>query len=81
MPVIWEKYRHYKNYADGKHDYEVLYVALHTETWEKLVIYRPAHATIDHTPSDIFARPLSMREDEVVYNGNAVKRFTLIEVK
>lgn len=78
MPQAWEIYRHYKTYPDGTHDYEVIYIALHTETGENLVIYRPAHDTIDHTIYDVFARPLSMRNEDVEYNGKIVKRFIKI---
>ena len=51
-------YYHYKD--KGKH-YEVLGVALNTETEEELVIYRPLYET-DH---ELFARPVSMFLEEV----------------
>ena len=59
-------YRHYKGGL-----YEVLGNAVHTETGEKLVIYRPVGVI-----SKMWARPESMWNDYIV--SEDVKRFTKV---
>ena len=56
---------YYKHYKGGT--YEVLHSAVHTETGERLVIYRP----VPSDSPDVWARPESMWDD--VINGK--KRF------
>ena len=51
--------------------YEVLGVALHTETNEQLVIYRPLY---DST-FELFARPYDMFVEEIQLGGEAKPRF------
>jgi len=61
-------YKHYKgNY------YIVDYIAFHTETEEVMVIY---HNYMDNKGS-VWARPLSMWNEEVEYEGRKVTRFEL----
>ncbi|HEX4975091.1 MAG TPA: DUF1653 domain-containing protein [Pseudomonadales bacterium] len=60
------KYRHYK----GK-DYEVLGVATHSETEEKLVVYRCLYGNFD-----LWVRPLAQFNDVIELNGEQVPRFT-----
>lgn len=60
-------YRHYKN----EQLYEVLGVALQTETDEPLVIYRPLY----DSEYELFARPLSMFTEKVEQDGKVVPRF------
>lgn len=62
-------YKHYKGNV-----YKVLAVAKHSETLEDLVIYQDTN-----NDSKIWARPLSMWNDDVQFNGNLVKRFELIK--
>lgn len=80
MPVVWEKYRHYKSTGWDDYTYEIIDIAKHSENWEILVIYKPLYITHDSRlwEATLIARPLSMREEELVYNGNMVKRFTKI---
>ena len=68
FPVI-EKgtYRHNKK----GHLYEVLGVALQTETGEPLVIYRPLY----DNEYELFARPYTMFLEEVELNGQMKPRF------
>lgn len=54
-PKTGERYRHFK----GK-DYEIVAIATHTETEEKLVIYKALYGS-----NEIFARPLSMFLEKV----------------
>lgn len=58
-------YRHYKN-----REYRVLEVATHSETREKLVVYRALYGDFD-----TWVRPLDMFNEEVNVNGSWVKRF------
>jgi hypothetical protein len=59
------KYRHYK----GKF-YEVIGIALHSETEEKLVVYRCLYG--DHC---LWVRPLDMFTESVTMEGGEVARF------
>ena len=71
------KYQHYK----GK-KYQVIGLALHTETREKLVLYQALYKTPDLTQEygkkPIFARPYKMFTDAVNVDGKKVPRFKLI---
>ncbi len=62
------KYRHYK----GK-EYEVMGVAKHTETLEKLVVYRALYGK-----HDLWVRPLEMFTEEVEIDGKKRRRFEYI---
>jgi hypothetical protein len=62
------KYRHYK----GKY-YEVLDVATHSETLEKLVVYKQLYG--DH---GIWVRPYEMFFEDVEVEGKKQKRFIYV---
>lgn len=59
------KYQHYKGPM-----YEVLGVATHSETEEKVVVYRTLYGNFD-----LWVRPLAMFCEEVVVDGVAMPRF------
>lgn len=63
------RYRHYK----GK-DYEVIDIARHSETEEKLVVYRCLYG--DYS---LWVRPLSMFRETVNLAGEQVPRFARID--
>ena len=64
----------YKHFKGGV--YEVLGVALHTETLEKLVLY--VHKTDENTDG-FWVRPINMFLDEKVFeDGSKVKRFEYV---
>ena len=63
-------YQHYKG-----NFYEVLEIGLHSETLEEMVIYRSLK------DGKIWIRPISMWDEEVIVNGEKVKRFTYIKDK
>ncbi|MGM0768270.1 MAG: DUF1653 domain-containing protein [Pseudomonadota bacterium] len=62
------RYRHYK----GK-DYQVIEVARHSETEEKLVVYRCLYG--DHS---LWVRPLAMFQETVDVAGEQIPRFSWI---
>ena len=62
-------YRHFKGNM-----YEVVGMALHSETVEEMVIYKALYGE-----GKTWVRPLSMWDEEVEFEGKKVKRFTLVE--
>lgn len=62
------RYRHFKG-----NEYEVLFVAKHSETLEPMVVYRALYGA-----GGIWVRPLSMWNETVVRDGKEEKRFTYI---
>lgn len=64
------KYRHAKS---GKF-YQVIGVALHTETSQQMVIYKPLYET-DH---QFFVRPYDMFVEIINLDGEARPRFELV---
>lgn len=71
------RYRHYK----GK-DYQVIGVALHTETREKTVLYHALYEcpelTGEYGDNPIFARPYDMFVGTVVHEDTTVPRFDYV---
>lgn len=63
------RYRHFKG-----NEYEVLYVARHSETEEEMVVYRALYGDYG-----VWVRPASMWNETVERDGKTYKRFTLIE--
>lgn len=61
-------YQHYK----GDH-YLVLFICLHSETNEELVIYQKLYGDFK-----VYARPLSMFTEQIEYNGMLQPRFTYV---
>lgn len=62
------KYRHFKGNV-----YDVIGFAKHSETGEKLVIYRSVE-----NPDEVWARPYKMFAETIGSDGQTVKRFTKI---
>jgi hypothetical protein len=62
------KYRHYKG-----NEYEVLDIVTHSETDEKMVLYKMLYG--DYS---LWVRPLDMFNEEVTVNGKTVQRFQKI---
>lgn len=62
------KYRHFKGNI-----YDVIGFAKHSETGEKLVIYRSVE-----NPDEVWARPYKMFAETIGNDGQTVKRFTKI---
>lgn len=68
MEIKPGRYRHYKG-----NEYEVLFLARHSETEEMLVIYKALYGE-----GQIWARPASMWNEVIEKNGAFVQRFTFI---
>ena len=66
-------YEHYK----GNH-YEVLDVAVHTETQEVMVIYKALYKG-DFPEGTLWARPLVMFKENVMVHGKPVPRFRFLK--
>ncbi|MDO4223817.1 MAG: DUF1653 domain-containing protein [Acinetobacter sp.] len=62
-------YRHYKGNL-----YQVLHLATHSETQEKLVVYRALYGDYG-----VWVRPLAMFQENVIIDGQAQARFALIQ--
>lgn len=62
------KYRHFKG-----REYEVLYVATHSETMEPMVVYRALYGQ-----RGVWVRPAAMWNESVERDGVTVPRFTYI---
>ncbi len=63
------RYRHYKG-----GEYLVYEIATHSETGERLVVYRPLYGE-----QALWVRPLAMFEETVERDGETVPRFEFIE--
>lgn len=63
------RYRHFKG-----NEYEVLYIARHSETLEEMVVYRALYGD-----GDVWVRPASMWNDTVERDGIRCLRFTYID--
>lgn len=62
------RYRHFKG-----NEYQVLYVARHSETMEPMVVYQALYGE-----RGIWVRPASMWNEVVERNGKTCKRFEYI---
>ena len=69
MEIKQGKYRHFKG-----NEYEVLYIAKNSETLEDTVVYRALYGE-----GEVWVRPASMWNEEIVRDGKRVRRFTRIE--
>ena len=70
-PVIHGIYKHYKGNV-----YIVEDIATHSETGEKLVIYRGLYGD-----SPLYARPYTMFQEDVTINNTTHPRFELQQIK
>lgn len=64
------RYRHYKG-----NEYNVLMVAMHSETLEKFVVYE---ALYENKVSKLWVRPLKMFVEKVEKDGKLIDRFEYI---
>lgn len=69
MDIPLGKYQHFKG-----NEYEVLYLARHSETLEEMVVYRALYGE-----RGIWVRPAKMWNETVERDGKTYQRFTKIE--
>ena len=69
MDILPGKYRHFKG-----NEYQVLYLARHSETMEEMVVYRALYGE-----QGIWVRPARMWNETVERDGKTYPRFTKIE--
>lgn len=62
------RYRHFKG-----NTYDVIDIARHSETLEEMVVYRA-----NYGEKGLWVRPAKMWNEEVLLNGQVLKRFTFI---
>lgn len=62
-------YRHYKGNL-----YELIDIVNHSETLEKMVLYRALYGR-----GELWVRPISMWDETIEVEGKKVKRFELAE--
>ena len=60
------KYRHFKG-----NEYEVIALATHSETGERMVVYRALYGD-----GGVWVRPANMWDEKVERDGKVFKRFT-----
>ena len=63
------KYRHFKG-----NEYEVIGIANHSETMERMVVYRALYGD-----GGLWVRPASMWDETIERDGKTFKRFTFID--
>ena len=69
MEIKTGRYRHFKG-----NEYEVLYVAKHSETLEEMVVYRALYGEMG-----VWVRPAEMWNETITREGKTFKRFEKIE--
>ena len=67
--ILPGRYRHFKG-----NEYEVLYLATHSETMEPMVVYRALYGE-----GGVWVRPASMWNEEIIRDGKHIRRFSRIE--
>ena len=68
------KYQHYTG-----NFYEAIGIANHSETLEKLVIYRALYNSKEFGENALWVRPFSMFLEKVEINGKKIPRFKYIK--
>ena len=63
------RYRHFKG-----REYEVLFMATHSETLELMVVYRALYGE-----QGVWVRPAAMWNERVMKDGEMVARFSMIK--
>lgn len=69
-----DKYKHYKGSL-----VEVIGVANHSETLEKMVVYKKLEAHQGYPAGTLWVRPLKMFLENVKANGKHVPRFSKVD--
>ena len=69
MSIELGKYKHFKG-----NEYEVLMIALDSETSEEVVVYRDLN-----NENKVWVRPLAMWNEIIERDGRLIRRFTRID--
>jgi len=69
---------YYTHYKSPDKQYEVIGIATHESTREKLVTYRALYDIPELGHHPLFVRPLAEFEELVEWNGEKVRRFKII---
>ena len=69
----------YQHYKGGL--YEVIDIANHSETLEKMVVYRALYNSETFGENALWVRPLAMFFENVIIDGKEVPRFEFIKQK
>lgn len=83
MVAVGERYKHYRRSIGNDHAYEIVAIGMFKSEGpyddEEVVVYKPTYV-IEELPSyvSLLVRPRAEFEGEVEFNGQMVKRFTLI---
>lgn len=72
--ILPGKYRHYK----GKF-YEVIDTVIHSETLERMVVYRALYKSEDFPEDQLWVRPEKMFREKIIVEGKEVPRFELVK--
>lgn len=72
--VLLGKYQHYKGSL-----VEVIGVANHSETLEKMVVYKKLEAHNGYPAGTLWVRPLAMFFENVEVDGKQVPRFSKVD--
>jgi hypothetical protein len=72
MKLKLGKYEHYKG-----NQYEVIGVAYHSETLEKLVVYKALYQSEEE---NLWVRPLKMFEENIIVDKKEMPRFKFIGI-
>ena len=66
-------YKHYKGDF-----YKVIGVAIHENTREELVVYRPISRGLENGEGPLYVRPLAQWSEETEYRGKTQPRFQYV---
>ena len=67
----------YKHYKGNK--YEVVGIALHSETLVEMVVYKALYKIEGHEENSLWVRPKEMFLENVIIDGKEVKRFEKVD--
>ena len=84
-PLPHSRWRHYKSSWWDDYTYEVLGIAVHSETQEEMVLYKTLYdadgsdGRVPFPKGTLVVRPLALWYNIVEYEGKKVQRFTPID--
>ncbi|MEO5644083.1 MAG: DUF1653 domain-containing protein [Bacteroidia bacterium] len=67
------KYKHYKG-----NFYEVIGTVIHSETLERMVLYKPLYDSPQHEKGQLWVRPEKMFNEKIIVEGKEAPRFEFV---